>query len=222
MITLHHLNNSRSQRIIWLLEELNLDFEIRSYERDLMTYQAPESLKKIHPLGKAPVLEDAGQVIAESAVIIDYLINQYALHLKPSGEYKEQLSYQYWMHYAEASLMPFMVMKLVFEKIKTSPMPFFAKPIAKIIVNKANMSFIAPNIATHMQYIEKHLSEREWFCGNEISGADFQMIFPLEAAVARNLVNNEEYPNIVRYVRQVHSRPAYQAALDVSGDYDYA
>lgn len=222
MIRLHHLNNSRSQRIIWALKELNLDFEIKSYDRDPITYQAPASLKEIHPLGKAPVLEDDGQVIAESAVIIDYLVSQYAPHLKPSGEYKEQLNYHYWMHYAEASLMPYMVMKLVFEKIKTSPMPFFAKPIAKKIVNKASTSFIAPNIATHMKYIENHLSDREWFCGKEMSGADFQMIFPLEAAVARKVVSNEQFPNIVKYVKQVHERPAYQAALKASGDYDYA
>lgn len=222
MIRLHHLNNSRSQRIIWALKELNLDFEIVSYDRDPITYQAPESLKEIHPLGKAPVLEDEGLVIAESAVIIDYLVSQYAPHLKPNGDYKAQLGYHYWMHYAEASLMPFMVMRLVFEKIKTSPMPFFAKPIAKKIANQASRSFVSPNIATHMRYLETHLSDREWFCGEEISGADFQMIFPLEAAIARNLVDNKEFPNIANYVKRVHKRPAYRAALELAGDYDYA
>lgn len=222
MIKLHHLNNSRSQRVIWALEELGLDFEIESYQRDPTTYLAPEKLKEVHPLGKAPILEDGENKIAESAVIIDYLVNQYAPNLKPEINTEEYLNYQYWMHYAEGSLMPYLVMKLVFDKVKTSPMPFFARPIAKKIAEKATSNFIRPNLVTHLSYINHYLNGRSWFCGDALSGVDFQMIFPLEAACARGLATPETHPNISNYVASIHARPAYQAAIDAAGDYDYA
>ena len=226
MITLHHLNNSRSKRILWLMEELGLDYKIEHYQRDPVTILAPKSLQKIHPLGKSPViidhnnpaLEDAP--IAESGAIIEYLVEQYGANLKPSNP-KTLIEYRYWMHYAEGSLMPPLLMNLVFNKMKTSPMPFFIKPVAKMLADKVMQAFVGPNIKRHLAFIEDHLAKHTWICGEEFSAADIQMSFPLEASVARGLIN-ADYPNIVNYVKKSQQRPAYQKALKSGGEYDYA
>ncbi|MCK7545408.1 glutathione S-transferase [Marinobacter bryozoorum] len=222
MITVHHLNNSRSQRVLWMLEELGVPYEIRFYERDPETMQAPESLKKVHPLGKSPVITDGDLVVAESGLIIDYLARTYGKDTMPPPDNGQAwLDYNYWLHYAEGSLMPPLLMRLVFEKVKTSPMPFFIKPVAKGIANKTNQSFIGPMINTHMDFVEAHLAKNTWFLGDSLSAADFQMSFPLEASIARGIVGNNR-PNITAWVERVHSRPAYQRGLEKGGEYDFA
>ena len=222
MITVHHLNNSRSQRVLWMLEELALPYEIKRYERDPETMMAPASLKKVHALGKSPVITDGDLTVAESGAIIEYLANTYGREsLLPEPGSRAWLDCSYWLHYAEGSLMPPLVMRLVFEKIRTSPMPFFIKPVAKGIVGKTNESFINPQIDTHMDFVEAHLADHEWFLGDRLSAADIQMSFPLEASVARGLVDGRR-PHIVDYVRRIHARPAYQRALEKGGEYAYA
>jgi glutathione S-transferase len=223
MITLHHLNNSRSQRIIWLLEELGVDYNIQFYQRDPVTILAPQSLKDIHPLGKSPVISDDanGITLAESGAIIEYLITTYGPQFKPADGDAQYWQYLYWLHFSEGSLMPPMVMRLVFMRMKTAPMPFFIKPIAKMLANKVMNIFVSPNIRSQLNYIEAHLAKHTWFCGEQISGADFQMSFPLEASVARGLIG-DEYPSIQKYVKAFQARPAYQAGLTKGGEYDYA
>lgn len=222
MITVHHLNNSRSQRVLWLLEELGLEYEIKRYERDPKTIRAPDSLKSVHALGKSPVITDGGITVAESGAIVEYLVRQYGQDLMglPEGS-TAQRDCTYWLHFAEGSLMPPMVMKLVFDKLKTSPMPFFVKPIAKGIADKVMKSFVSPEIVSALRYIDSYLSDREWFAGSHLSGADVQMSFPLEASVARGMVHEGNYPNIYRFVKKYQARPAYLAALEKGGDYDY-
>jgi len=222
MITLHYLENSRAQRILWLLEELQLDYKLALYHRNKITMLAPSELKAIHPLGKSPILTDGDLVLIESAAIIDYLIDTYAKgKLKPKAKTQEYLNYQQFMHYAEASLMPFLLLSLIFNKIKDSPMPFFAKPIAKLIANKTLTSFVAPNIATHLEFLENHLADNTWFAGEKMSGADFMMSFPIEGAASR-LGYEENYPNLKRYIDQIHALPSYQRALDKGLPYIYA
>lgn len=222
MITLHHLNNSRSQRVLWMLEELDVPYEIEYYERDPKTMQAPESLKKVHPLGKSPVITDGDLVVAESGVIIDYLARTYGKdNMAPPSDGQAWLDYNYWLHYAEGSLMPPLLVRLVFEKVKSSPMPFFIKPVAKGIANKTHESFIGPMIGNHLDFIEAHLSKNTWFLGDQLSGADIQMSFPLEASVARGIIGND-HPHIIAWVERVHARPAYQRGLEKGGEYDFA
>lgn len=222
MITVHHLNNSRSQRILWMLEELDLPYEIKRYQRDSKTMLAPDSLRQVHPLGKSPVITDGALTIAESGVIIDYLAHTYGdPAARPAPGSQQWIDYNYWLHYAEGSLMPFLLLRLVFEKIKTSPMPFFAKPIAKGIADKTAKQFINPQLHNHLDFIEAHLGKNQWFLGDELSAVDFQMSFPLEAALARGIVGHNR-PNIANYVKRYQARPAYQRALEKGGEYDYA
>lgn len=222
MITVHHLNNSRSQRVLWMLEELGVPYEIQFYERDPKTMQAPESLKKVHPLGKSPIITDGDLVVAESGLILDYLARTYGTDTMPPPDSGQAwLDYNYWLHYAEGSLMPPLLVRLVFEKLKTSPMPFFIKPVAKGIASKTNEAFTNPMIDTHMDFVEAHLAKNTWFLGDSLSAADFQMSFPLEASVARGIVGHNR-PNITAWVERVHSRPAYQRGLEKGGEYDFA
>ena len=223
MITLHHLNNSRSQRIIWLLEELGVEYEIKFYQRDPITIRAPQSLRDVHPLGKSPVITDDKNdvTLAESGAIIEYLIATYGPQFKPSSDNQQYWQYLYWLHFSEGTLMPPMVMSLVFTQMKKAPMPFFIKPVAKMLSDKIMASFVAPSIASQLKYIEQHLSKNTWFCGDQITGADFQMSFPLEASVARGIIT-DKYPSILKYVKAFQARPAYQTGLEKGGDYDYA
>tara|TARA_R110001583_G_scaffold10758_3_gene49472 strand:- start:3882 stop:4550 length:669 start_codon:yes stop_codon:yes gene_type:complete len=222
MITLHHLNNSRSQRIIWLLEELKLEYVIEFHKRNAKTYLAGDSLKGIHALGKSPVISDdkTGMTLAESGAIIEYLVQTYGAHLMPEQGSAAYWQYLYWLHFSEGSLMPPMVMNLVLSKVKDSPMPFFVKPIAKKIADQIVKQFSGPNIKRSLEFIEEHLSKNTWFCGDQLTGADVQMSFPLEASAARGMV--DQYPNILAYVKRFQALPAYQAALAKGGDYDYA
>jgi glutathione S-transferase len=222
MITLHHLNNSRSQRIIWLLEELKLEYVIEYHLRDPKTYLAQDSLKGIHALGKSPVISDdkTDIILAESGAIIEYLVQTYGKHLMPEQGSVDYWQYLYWMHFSEGSLMPPMVMNLVLSKMKDSPMPFFVKPIAKKIADQIVKQFSGPNIKRSLEFIEAHLCKNTWFCGDQLTGADIQMSFPLEASAARNMV--DQYPNILAYVKRFQALPTYKAALAKGGDYDYA
>lgn len=185
MITVHHLNNSRSQRILWLLEELGVDYQIKRYERDTKTMLAPPELRAVHPLGKSPVVTDGELTLAESGAIIDYLANRYGPHLLPAADSPERLRCTYWLHYAEGSAMPPLLLKLVFDKMESSPMPFFVKPIARGIARKVKSAFVAPQLKLHLDYLESELGKSTWFAGEQFSAADIQLSFPLEAAAAR-------------------------------------
>ena len=220
MIIVHHLNNSRSQRILWLLEELGLEYEIKKYQRDAKTMLAPPELRAIHPLGKSPVLTDGDTMVAESGAIIEYLVEQYGGgKLIPAAGTPEKRQYTYFMHYAEGSAMTPLLMKLVFDKVATSPMPFFAKPIAKGIAQKVKSSYINPQIVSHLQFMEGELAKRTWFAGEEFTAADIQVSFVLEAASARGGLD-EKYPKLANFLKKIHARPAYQRGLERGGKYE--
>lgn len=219
MITVHHLDHSRSHRIVWLLEELGLDYEIQRYQRDPKTMLAPAALRAVHPLGKSPVITDGDLTIAESGAIVDYLVERYGGgQLAPAAGTPERLRYTYWLHYAEGSAMSPLLLKLVFDKIETAPMPFFVKPIAKAISGKAKSSFIEPQITQHLDYLEAELGKSDWFAGNEFSGADIQLSFPLEAAAARGGLNHSR-PRLMNFLQRIHARPAYQRAVARGGEF---
>lgn len=219
MLTVHHLNNSRSQRVLWLLEELGLPYEIQHYQRDARTSLAPPELRRVHPLGKSPVITDGGFTVAESGAILEYLVDRYGQgRLKPTGE-QDLLHYRYYLHYAEGSAMPPLLMKLVFNKVKRAPMPFFVKPVARGIANKVLAGFVQPNIDAQLRFLESELAARPWFAGAEFSAADVQMSFPLEAAAARGGAM-DGYPKIKAFLDRIHARPAYKRALERGGPYD--
>jgi len=221
MITLHHLNNSRSQRILWLLEELGLDYQIIYYQRDPETMLAPESLKAIHPLGKSPVITDGNLVLAESGAIIDYLSKTYGEgQWVPKEGTPEALRYNYWLHYGEGSVMPPLLVRFIFDKLESSPMPFFAKPIAKAICDKVRKLFIGPQIGLHRDYIEAELAKNPWFVGDHLTGADIQMSYPLEALALPDK-QHKNYPKISAWLKKVHERPAYQRALEKGGEFKF-
>jgi len=220
MLTVHHLENSRSQRVLWLLEELGVEYEIKRYERDKKTMLAPPELREIHPLGKSPVITDEGKTIAESGAIVEYLIERYGNgRLLPVAGSAERLRYTYWMHYAEGSAMPPLLLKLVFEKMKTGPVPFFVKPVVRMIANKVLTIFVNPQLKLHSEYVDSELGKSKWFAGDELSGADIQMSFPLEAAVART-GGEAKLPNIRAFVETIQGRPAYKRALERGGPYE--
>ncbi len=225
MITVHHLNNSRSQRVLWLLEELGVPYDIQHYQRDAKTMLAPPGLRAVHPLGKSPVITDGagGQVItvAESGAIVEYLIDHYGKgSLKPQAGTPEALRYTYWLHYAEGSAMPPLLMKLVFDEVEKAPMPFFIKPIAKAISGKVKAAFISPQIKMHLDYMEAELGKAAWFAGTEFTGADIQMSFALEAAAARAGLDDSR-PHLMAWLKRIHARPAYKRALKKGGPYTF-
>jgi glutathione S-transferase len=219
-IVVHHLNNSRSQRVLWLLEELGLPYEIKRYQRDPKTMLAPPELRAVHPLGKSPVIEDGGLKLAESGAILEYLAERYGEgRLIPAAGTPERLRYIYWMHYAEGSLMPPLLMKLVFRRIETGPMPFFARPIARGIARRVLDGFVEPNIARHLDFMESELAQRPWFAGGEFTAADIQMSFPLEAAAARGGLDAGR-PKLMGLLERSHARPAYRRAIEAGGPYE--
>nr|WP_295383329.1 glutathione S-transferase [Pseudoxanthomonas sp.] len=220
MITVHHLNNSRSQRVLWLLEELGLDYTVVRYQRDPATLLAPPSLRAVHPLGKSPVLVDGGNTLPESGAVLEYLVERYdaARAFAPSPGTPEHLRYRYWLHYAEGSAMPPMLLSLVFSRIKQAPMPFFARPIARSIADKALQGFVAPQVRLHLDYMEAELGKARWFAGENFSAADIQMSFPVEAAAARAGLGT--YPKLADFLARIHARPAYQRALEQGGPFD--
>ncbi len=218
MITVHHLNNSRSQRILWMLEELDLPYEVRRYERE-PTLQAPAALRAVHPLGKSPVITDDGRTIAESGAILEYLVDTYGNgRLKPAPGTAERLSYTYFLHYAEGSLMPLLFMKLIFSRIP-SRLPFFMRPIGRAISAGANKSLLDPQIGNHFMFLESELATRDWFAGPEFTAADIQMSFPLEAAAARAPIVRQ-MPKLSAFLDRIQARPAYRRALEKGGPYE--
>ena len=222
MITVHHLNNSRSQRVLWLLEELGLPYEIKKYERNAQTMLAPPELLKVHPLGKSPVITDDGQTIAETGAIFEYLIERYGNgRLEPAAGSPERLRWRYWLHFAEGSAMPQLLLKLIFERIKVTPMPFFAKPIARGLANRVLATMVDPNLKRQLDFMEAELGRSEWFAGDEFSAADIQMSFPIEAAAQRAGLDSGR-PKLMAYLKRIHARPAYKKALERGGPYSFA
>ena len=222
MLIVHHLNNSRSQRVLWLLEELGVPYEIQKYERDSKTMLAPPELARIHPLGKSPVVVDDGAVVAESGAIIETLLERYGNgRLVPPAGSAERRRYTYWLHFAEGSAMPPLVMKLVFQKVKSTPMPFFVKPIARGISEKVLARMATPNLTRQLDFMEKELAANAWFAGAEFSAADIQMSFPLEAAAQRAGLDVSR-PHLAAFLKRIHERPAYRKALERGGPYSFA
>jgi glutathione S-transferase len=220
MLVVHHLNNSRSQRVLWLLEELGVAYEVKRYERDRTTMLAPPALRSVHPLGKSPVITDDGVTLAESGAIVEYLTDRYGKgRLVPAAGTPERLRYTYWLHYAEGSAMPPLLLKLVFSRIETAPMPFVVRPIARAIARRARTSFIEPQIALHLDFMERALDEHVWFAGSDFTAADIQMSFPLEAAAARGGLDASR-PRLMAFLDRIHARPAYQRALERGGPYE--
>ncbi|CAD5255344.1 Glutathione S-transferase [Alteromonas sp. 38] len=222
MLTLHHLNNSRSQRILWLLEELGVDYNIEHYQRDSTTNLAPESLRAVHPLGRSPVLTTPEGAIAESGAIVEYLVRQHGQTRFTSPESGENLQqYLFWLHFAEGSLMPPLVARLVLEKARQKgSKPFFIKPITNKLIDGILNAYYGPNLSQSLRYVESYLAHHTWFAGEQPTGADVQMIFPLESLVASG--NAKDFPAIREYVKRVHARPAYKQALEKGGEYAYA
>ena len=221
MITVHHLNNSRSQRVLWLLEELGVDYEVKRYERDAKTMLAPPALLAVHPLGKSPVIVDGTATIAESGAIVEYLIDRYGHgRLIPPAGSPERLRYTYWLHYAEGSAMPPLLLKLVFDRVANSPAPWPISAVARRIANTVQNSFIGPQLKRHLDYMEAELTAHAWFAGGEFTAADVQMSFPLEAAASRAGLDAGR-PHLMAFLDRIHVRDAYKRALERGGPYSY-
>lgn len=216
MITIHHLENSRSQRILWLLEELDVDYDVKRYERDKVTNLAPAELKAIHPLGKSPVITDGDKVIAETGAIVEYILKHHAGG-KLADNDADAMSY--WLHYAEGSLMPPLLIKLVLDRMNERA-PFFIKPIIKKATGSVIDAFLGPQIALHFGYVNDHLKKTGWFIGEDLTAADIMMSFPLEAAMTRT--DFSQFSAIKDHVDRLQARPAYKAALERGGPYAYA
>ena len=220
MIIVHHLENSRSQRILWLLEELGIDYEIRRYGRDSQTGLAPPELLDVHPLGKAPVITDGEKTIAESGAIIEYLMYEYDDgRLRPHEGTDERLAYNYWLHYAEGTFAPLMILSLILGRIDEAPMPFFLRPVAKGITQKVRDAYLDANVRRNLEFMEATLQKSRWFCGNTFTAADVQMSFALEAAEVRTDLT-DDYPHLAGFLETSRARPAYQRALDKGGHYE--
>lgn len=218
MITVHHLNQSRSQRVLWALEELGLPYQIVRYQRE-KTMLAPDSLKKIHPLGKSPVLDDDGTVIAESGAILEYLQETY----DPDGILKPddsalRLQYRFWLHYAEGSLMPLLLMKLVFSSLGKPPVPIGFRTLGKALGQGVQKAYLNKQIETHARYVESQLAIQPWFAGESLSMADIQMSYPVFALLARGGV--DDLPNLISWKKRVEMRPAWQRAIQQGGPFD--
>ena len=221
MITVHHLNNSRSQRVLWLLEELGVAYEVKRYERDAKTMLAPPELLAVHPLGKSPVIVDGTVKVAESGAVIEYLVDRHGGgRLIPPAGTPERLRYTYWLHYAEGSAMPPLLLKLVFDRVANSPAPWPVSAIARRIAGTVTGTFIGPQLKRHLDYMEAELAAHSWFAGEEFTAADVQMSFPLEAAAARAGLNAGR-PRLMSFLERIHARPAYRRALERGGPYSY-
>ena len=219
MLTVHHLNNSRSQRVLWLLEELGVEYRVQHYARNTKTMLAPPELLKVHPLGKSPVITDGDNTVAESGAILDYLIERYGNgRLQPAAGTPERLRYTYWMHYAEGSAMMPVLLKLIFTMMPKQPMPFLVRPLVRGIAGNVCKAFVDPMVKLHLDFMEGELAKSEWFAGPEFTAADVQMSFPIEAAAARGGLD-ASWPRLFAFLKRIHARPAYRKALDVGGPY---
>jgi glutathione S-transferase len=218
LITVHHLNNSRSQRILWLLEELGLDYEVKRYQRNAQTMLAPPELRAVHPLGKSPVITDGDLTLAESGAIIEHLADRYgAGKLAPAFGSRERVRYLYWLHFAEGTAQPPSLLKLLFDRIK-SKAPLLIRPIARAVADKALAGYVLPNIERNLDFMESELGRHEWFAGEQFSAADIQMSFPVEALRVRGGLN-ESRPRLMAFLERIHSRPAYRRAIERGGEY---
>lgn len=219
MIVVHHLNNSRSQRVLWLLEELGVPYEIRRYQRDTQTMLAPPELRAVHPLGKSPVITDGDVTLAESGAIIEYLIERYGNgRFIPAAGTPERLRYIYWMHFAEGSAMPPLLMRLIFSRIAGPSTPALIRPVARMIANRVLNTTVMPNIKRQLDFMEGELGKHKWFAGDEFSAADIQMSFPLEGAAARGGLT-ASWPKLWAFLETIHARPAYRRAIEKGGPY---
>jgi len=221
MITVHHLNDSRSQRVLWLLEELGLPYEVKRYQRDAKTMLAPPELKAIHPLGKSPVLDDGDVRVAETGAIVEYLLDTPGgPALRPARGTPEGRRFTYWLHYAEGSAMTPLLLKLIFSQIPKR-VPLLARPVARGIARGMNERMIDPQLAAHTAYWEAELARSDWFAGDAFSAADIMMSFPVEAAGSR-LGYGPDKPRLKAFLERIHARPAWQRALERGGAYSYA
>jgi glutathione S-transferase len=222
-LTVHHLDHSRSQRVLWLLEELDLPYEVRHYQRDPTTWQAPESLRQVHPLGKSPVVTDDGVTLAESGAIIDYLVERGPgpPQLVPPAGTAAHRQYRYWLHFAEGSAMPPLLLTLIFERVQSAPMPFFVRPVARGIARQVMARLVEPDLRRQFDFMEQTLARQAWFAGDDFSAADIQMSFPVEAAAQRAGLD-ARWPKLQDYLARIHARPAYQRALARGGPYSFA
>lgn len=218
MLIVHHLNNSRSQRVIWALEELNLPYQIVRYQRE-PTMMAPPALKKVHPLGKSPVVEDNGLILAESGAILEYLQETYdpASLLRPESP-GEKLACRFWLHYAEGSLMPLLMMKLVFSSLGKKPVPWALRPVGKALGQGVQKAWLNKQLVTHADYIENHLAQSAWFAGDTFSIADIQMSFPVMALLARGGMRDLEHTQA--WYQRIQCRPAFQRAIEQGGPFE--
>jgi len=207
MIRVHHLNNSRSQRVLWLLEELGLPYEVIRYQRNKTTMLAPASLKAVHPLGKSPVIEDEGHKFAETGLIVEYLVERYGGGLAPLPGSDLHWRYKYWLHYAEGSAMPPLLLKLVVDRLG-----FLGLPARK---------FVNAQLKLHLDYLEAELAGGPWFLGERFSAADIMLSFPLEAAKSRADLDQSR-PGLMDFLARIHARPAYKRALQQGGRYAFA
>jgi glutathione S-transferase len=223
MVTVHHLNNSRSQRVLWLLEELGAPYEVKRYQRDPKTMLAPPALLAVHPLGKSPVITDGeGLNVAESGAIVEYLVDKYGGgRLIPPAGTPQRMRYTYWLHYAEGSAMPPLLLKLIFDRVAAAPMPWPVSAVARRISGNVQGAFIGPQLTRHLDFMESELAGRPWFAGDEFTAADVQMSFPLEAAASRAGLNATR-PKLMSFLDRIHSRDAYKRALERGGPYDYS
>ena len=220
MIIVHHLENSRSQRVLWLLEELGLPYEVRCYARDAKTMLAPPELKAIHPLGKSPVIEDDGAIIAETGAIFDYILDTYAEgRLSAPAGTPQARKLSYWLHYAEGSAMPPLLLKLVFMRMPEGA-PGLLRPLIRQVAGKVQAQLVNPQLASHLAYWENELAATGWFAGADLSAADIMMSFPLEAAASRGGADKSKA--VMDFLGRIHARPAYQRALEAGGPYAYA
>jgi glutathione S-transferase len=225
MIIVHHLNNSRSQRVLWLLEELGVPYEVRRYERDPQTMLAPPELLAVHPLGKSPIITDDGvtdgdRTLAETGAIVEYLVETYGQgRLVPAAGTPERLRWTYWLHYAEGSAMSPLLLKLVFTALPDRA-PGLLKGLVRTIAAKAQSGFVDPQLKSHIDYWEAELAKAEWFAGPDFTAADIMMSFPLEAGAAR--AGAASRPHVKAFLDRIHARPAYCQALERGGPYDYA
>jgi glutathione S-transferase len=218
MITVHHLENSRSQRVLWLLEELGLPYRVRRYARDPRTLRAPPELVAVHPLGKSPVITEDGTVVAETGAIVTYLTGKAGGALVPVPGTEAHARYVYWLHYAEGSAMPPLLLKLIFSRLAPSS-PWLLRPLVGRIAGRVLNSFVDPDLRRHAAYWETELTGRPYFCGTDFPAADIMMSFPLEAFVARGTGAG---PQVEAWLARIHARPAYQRALQAGGPYAYA
>jgi glutathione S-transferase len=221
VITVHHLNNSRSQRVLWLLEELGVPYEVKRYERDANTMLAPPALLAVHPLGKSPVIIDGEARVAESGAIIEYLVGKYGGgRLIPPPGSSDRLRYTYWLHYAEGSAMPPLLLKLVFDRVASTPMPWPFSAMARRIAGTVQGTFIGPQLKRHLDFMEAELAAHPWFAGKEFTAADIQMSFPLEAAASRAGLDARR-PKLFAFLDRIHARDAYKRALERGGPYRF-